>query len=51
MQRMIKDSGKVITIHKIHKNQGTFEGNPCDLLEYRDENNVKRLIEAPLVDL
>lgn len=49
-QKMIKDSGKLIEITKVHKGMGTFEGEVCDLIEYI-ENGVKRLIESPLVDL
>lgn len=50
MQRMIKTTGQLVTITKIHKGLGTFDGEQCDLMEYKDENNVKCLIERPKLD-
>ena len=49
-QKMLKDSGKLINITKVHKGLGVYEGDVCDLIEY-EENGTRRLIEAPLVEL
>lgn len=49
MQRSIKDTGEVITVTKVHKGMGKHEGEICDLYQYKDANNVTRVIEAPLL--
>lgn len=49
MQRSIESTGQVITVEKIHKGMGKHEGEICDLIQYKDENNIMRLIEAPLL--
>ncbi|MDC7250734.1 MAG: hypothetical protein PQJ49_12525 [Sphaerochaetaceae bacterium] len=49
MQRSIEATGEVIVITKVHKGMGRHEGEICDLMQYKDCNNVTRLIEAPLL--
>lgn len=48
MVRSIQATGKVITITKVFKGLGTFDGEICDLYQYK-ENGVKHLIEAPRI--
>lgn len=49
MQRSIEATGQVITVTKVHKGMGKHEGEICDLYQYKDNNNVTRLIEEPLL--
>lgn len=49
-QKMVKETGKVITIHSYLPKRGTFEGEVCDMIKYK-QNGVTRVIEAPKVEL
>lgn len=38
--------GKTFNCTKIFEGMGNYQGDPCDLYQYTDENGQKRLVES-----
>ena len=47
-QKVIESTGEVVSILKVFKNAGKFEGNICTLVKVQHKTGQTSIIEAPL---